>query len=172
MPIYALGDAEPTIDPTAWVHPDAVVIGDVTLAAQASVWPCAVLRGDFGQITIGARTSVQDGTIVHCGAEYPTHIGAGCVVGHNAYLEGCTIADEALIGSMATVLPLAVVGRGAVVAAGAVVTRGTEIPARARARGVPARIDRDAVRDGAYARGTQGYVELAERYARQLRRLD
>ena len=99
MPIYALGDVEPQIHPDAYVHPDAVIIGDVRLGAQASVWPCAVLRGDHGFIEVGGRTSVQDGTVVHTTEEWPTIIGSECVVGHNAHLEGCNVGDRCLIGS-------------------------------------------------------------------------
>ncbi len=97
MPLYALGERRPTIDPTAFVHPDAVVIGDVTIGPEASIWPTAVLRGDHGAIRVGAQTSVQDGTIVHCTGTLDTVIGDRCVVGHNVHLEGCTIADDCLI---------------------------------------------------------------------------
>jgi carbonic anhydrase/acetyltransferase-like protein (isoleucine patch superfamily) len=172
VPIYALGEHEPTIDATAWIHPEAVVIGNVTIGPEASVWPCAVLRGDFGSIEIGARTSVQDGTVIHCGADCPTLVGADCIVGHNAYLEGCTVEDQVLVGSMATVLPHCSVGRGAVIAAGAVLTRGTEVPARALARGVPAQIEAEAVEDGQWAFGSQHYVDMAQRYARELRQVE
>ena len=82
MPIYALGDRVPVIDPTAFVHPDAVIIGDVHIGSEASIWPTAVLRGDHGAIRVGAQTSVQDGTIVHCTSELDTVIGARCVIGH------------------------------------------------------------------------------------------
>src|SRR5688500_3815504 len=103
MAIYALGDVTPTIDPTAYVHPDAIVIGDVRLGPQASVWPCAVLRGDHGHITVGARTSVQDGSVLHTTEEWPTIVGADCVIGHLVHIEGATIADRVLIGSGSTV---------------------------------------------------------------------
>ena len=99
VPVYALHDDEPDIHETAYVAPDAVVIGRVTIGPEASVWPGAVLRGDHGTITVGARTSVQDGTVVHCTARHPTVIGADCVVGHNAHLEGCVVEDGCLIGS-------------------------------------------------------------------------
>jgi carbonic anhydrase/acetyltransferase-like protein (isoleucine patch superfamily) len=165
MPVYALGDQVPSIDPEAWVHPQAVVIGSVTLAAEVSIWPCAVLRGDFGPITIGARTSIQDGTVVHAN----TVVGRECVVGHNAYIEGCTIEDQAMIGSEATVLPRARVGRGAVVAAGAVVVRGADVPPLALARGVPAQIEPDAIEDGRWQAGVQRYVDLANRYRTEMR---
>jgi len=172
MPVYALGELVPAIDPGAWVHPDAVVIGAVTLGPGVSIWPCAVPRGDYGRIEIGPRTSIQDGTVVHTTPENPTIVGAECVVGHNAYIEGCTIEDEVLVGSLSAVLPLAVVGRGAVIAAGATVTRGTSVPARALARGVPARIEPDAVEPGRWAAGVQRYVDNAEWFRRELRRLD
>jgi carbonic anhydrase/acetyltransferase-like protein (isoleucine patch superfamily) len=169
MPIYALGDAVPAIDRAAWVHPDAVVIGSVTIGAEASVWPCAVLRGDFGRIEVGARSSVQDGTVLHTTPDSPTIVGRECVIGHNVYLEGCTIEDECLVGSMSSVLPGAVLRRGAVVAAGAVVTRGTEVPEHALALGVPAEIRAGAVEEGRWADGVQRYVDMARRYELELR---
>lgn len=168
MPVYALGEQVPRIHPEAWIHPQAVVIGDVSIEAEASVWPCAVLRGDFGPIAIGPRSSIQDGTVVHA----HTVVGRDCVVGHNAYIEGCTIEDEVLVGSEASVLPHATVGRGAVVAAGAVVVRGATVPARALARGVPAQIEEDAVEEGRWSAGVQRYVELARRYRVQLREIE
>ena len=90
MPIYALGERVPDLHPDAWVHPDAVIIGHVTLGAGSTVWPTAVLRGDHGEIRVGAGTSIQDGTVIHCTATLPTVIGDRCVVGHRAHLEGCT----------------------------------------------------------------------------------
>jgi carbonic anhydrase/acetyltransferase-like protein (isoleucine patch superfamily) len=167
MPVYALGDQIPEIDPDAWLHPQAVVIGSVSVAAEASIWPCAVLRGDFGPITIGARSSIQDGTVVHA----DTVVGRECVVGHNAYIEGCALHDEVLVGSEASVLPRAVVGRGAVIAAGAVVTRGAEVPAHALARGVPATFTEGAIEPGRWSAGVQRYVDLARRYRTELRQI-
>ncbi|HVA60478.1 MAG TPA: gamma carbonic anhydrase family protein [Mycobacteriales bacterium] len=171
MPIYALGDRSPTIDPTAFVHPDAVVIGAVTIAAQASIWPGSVLRGDYGRIEVGARTSIQDGTVVHATDDLPTRIGADCVVGHLAHLEGCTVEDGSLIGSGSVVLHRAVVRSGALVGAGAVVPNDTEVPTGAMALGVPARIRPDAVPAGIFDEAVRRYVENAERYRRELRRL-
>src|SRR5260370_41474934 len=111
----------PVIDPEAYVHPDAVVIGAVELAAGASVWPTAVLRGDHGVIKIGERTSIQDGTIVHTTHNWPTVIGADCVVGHRPHLEGSGVEDRCLIGPGSLVLNPARVRTGAVVAAAALV---------------------------------------------------
>lgn len=171
MTIYALGERVPDIHPDAYVHPDAVVIGTVVIGAQASIWPGAVLRGDYGEIRVGERTSVQDGTVVHATGRDATLIGADCVVGHNAHLEGCVVEDGSLIGSMSAVLNGAVVGAGALVAAGAVVPPGTVVPARALAAGVPAKIREDAVEVGAFAHGAAAYVANAARYATQLRRI-
>jgi carbonic anhydrase/acetyltransferase-like protein (isoleucine patch superfamily) len=172
MALYALGDLEPTVHPTAFVHPDATVIGRVSLGQDVSVWPGAVLRGDYGEITVGARTSVQDGAVLHATEELSTLIGAGCVIGHSAHLEGCTVEDDCLIGSGSVVLHRVVVRSGALVGAGAVVSPGTEVPSRAMALGVPARIRPDAVTAGSFADSVQRYVANAERYRKELRRLD
>src|SRR5665213_2219299 len=96
MPIYRLGDLVPQIHPEAFVHPEAVLIGNVTIGSESTVWPGAVLRGDFGTITVGERSSVQDGTVIHAGPGFPTVVGDGCVIGHLAHLEGCTMEDESL----------------------------------------------------------------------------
>ena len=169
MPIYALGDRVPQIDPDAFVHPDAVVIGDVRIGAQSSVWPGAVLRGDYGTIIVGERTSIQDGTVVHAVAEYPTVIGSDCVVGHIAHLEGCIVHDGALIGSGSVVLHEVHVHTGATVAAGAVVRNRTEVPERALAVGVPASIKPEASDVQAIADGAALYVANARRYKEALR---
>jgi carbonic anhydrase/acetyltransferase-like protein (isoleucine patch superfamily) len=170
--IYALGDDVPHVDPSAYVHPEAVVVGRVRIGPEASVWPAAVLRGDFGDIVVGARTSVQDGTVVHAGAQYATVIGAECVVGHNAYLEGCVVEDGCLVGSMASVLPRARLGAGCVIGAGAVVVGGTSVPARALAVGVPAKVVEDGAAAHDYAAGVQRYVDNARRWRDELRRVD
>lgn len=172
MPLYAIGDREPTIDPAAFVHPDAVIIGDVTVGPESTVWPGAVLRGDHGSIRVGARTSIQDGAVVHCTSELDTVIGDDCTVGHRAHLEGCTVEDECLIGSGSVVLHRVVVRTGALVGAAALVTNGTEVPAGAMALGVPAKIRPDAVPAGANLRSAAVYVHNAHWYNAQLRRLD
>ena len=172
MSVYALGDLVPEIDPGAWIHPEAVIIGNVSVADEASIWPAAVLRGDFGRIEVGPRSSVQDGTVIHAGMDYPTVIGRECVIGHNAYLEGCTIEDEALVGSMASILPRSVLGKGCIIGAGAVVTERTEVPAGALAVGVPAEIREGEVAEGRWSAGVQRYVDLAARYGREMRRVD
>jgi carbonic anhydrase/acetyltransferase-like protein (isoleucine patch superfamily) len=172
MPIYALGEQIPQIDATAFVHPDAVVIGAVSIGAQASIWPCAVLRGDRGKIHIGPETSVQDGAIVHCSATHDTTVGARCVIGHAAHLEGCTVHDDTLIGSGAIVLSGVQVGPIALVGAGAMVPPNRVIPAHARALGVPATIAENMVTRGDISPMVDTYVKNAHWYAAELRRLD
>lgn len=169
MPIYALGDAEPTIDPLAFVHPDAVVIGNVTIGPEASVWPTAVLRGDHGKITVGAQTSVQDGTIVHCTSVLDTTIGERCTVGHNVHLEGCVIEDDCLIGSGSVVLHEAVVRSGALVGANALVPNSMEVPGKAMALGVPAKIKEDAVNPELLKYAYEVYVHNSHWYRKDLR---
>ncbi len=172
MTLWALGDLEPDIDPSAYIHPDAVVIGAVRLGERASVWPTAVLRGDIGRIDIGARTSIQDGTIVHTTEHWPTLIGADCVVGHNVHLEGCTVEDGCLIGSGAVVLNRAVVRGGAIVGAQALVTEDMQVPAGHMALGVPARV-RPAPPQATewIAEAVAFYLANAKRYAAELRRI-
>jgi len=172
MPIYALDDAAPTIHPEAFVHPDAVIIGDVTIGALSSIWPCAVLRADSNRIVIGQRTSIQDGVVVHCTSELPTLVGDDCTVGHNAHLEGCTVRDGALVGSGSLVLHRVMVGSGALVAAGAVCTAGLQIPEGALAVGVPARIKDGAADPDTIAYSQRTYVGNAQRYPGSMRRID
>lgn len=172
MAIYALGDLVPEIDPTAYVHPDATVIGDVRIGPQASIWPHAVLRGDYGSITIGARTNIQDGSVIHTTPWSPTTVGDGVVVGHLVHLEGCTIQDGALVGSGSVVLHRAVVETGALVGAGAVVPGGTVVPARSMALGIPVKIRPEAVNPDEIRQAMESYVQRADRYRNDLRRLD
>ena len=172
MPIYALDDRVPTIHPDAYVHPDAVVIGDVRIGALSSIWPGAVLRGDYGTIVVGERTSIQDGAVVHAVAEFPTVVGSDCVIGHIAHLEGCVIHDRALVGSGSVVLHHAHVHSGATVAAGCVVTNNGVVPENALAVGVPATIKENASNPAMITGGAAIYVENAKRYKGSLRRLD
>jgi carbonic anhydrase/acetyltransferase-like protein (isoleucine patch superfamily) len=172
MAVYALGDSEPTIDSSAFVHPDAVIIGSVTIGALSSIWPGAVLRGDGGEIRIGERTSVQDNAVLHTTPEWPTVVGSGCVLGHLIHLEGCTVEDDVLIGNAAMVLHRSVIRRGAIVAANSVVLNDIDVPAGALAAGSPAvikpgRADIELIRNSAAA-----YVERIEQYRTSLRRLD
>ena len=172
MPVYALGERRPTIHPSAFIHPDAVVIGDVTIGPESSIWPTAVLRGDVGSIVIGSQTSVQDGTIVHCTRSLNTVIGDRCVIGHNAHLEGCTIHDDSLVGSGSTVLHRAEVGPHALVGANALVGNNKVVPPNARALGVPATITPDVVADDEFADAVAGYVRNVHWYCAELKKLD
>ncbi len=173
MAIYALGELVPDIDPTAFVHPDATVIGDVVIGPESSVWPQAVLRGDYGRITVGARTSIQDGSVIHSTLIYPTVIGDDCVIGHLVHMECCTIGNGALIGSGSIVLHRAVVEDEALVGAAALVPNDMRVPSRAQALGVPAKLKLDAVEPEMMIRlGARQYVENGARYRAGLRRID
>ncbi|MGI9053408.1 MAG: gamma carbonic anhydrase family protein [Ilumatobacteraceae bacterium] len=172
MPIYALGDQVPDIDPSAYIHPDAVVIGAVRIGAESSVWPGAVLRGDDGQIVIGRRSSIQDGTVLHTAPDDPTIVGDECVIGHIVHLEGCVIEDRSMVANGAIVLHRSVVGTGAVVAANSVVLSDVDIPPGALAVGAPATIKPGRARPDDIAEGVRNYVARAARYRAELRRID
>ncbi|MEP6991232.1 MAG: gamma carbonic anhydrase family protein [bacterium] len=133
---------QPTIHATAYVHPAAHVIGDVTLGAHVSVWPTAVLRGDTAAITVGADSNVQDGAVLHVDAGVPCTVGSRVAIGHRAVVHGATVADDCLIGMGAILLNGVVVGTGSIVGAGAVCREGMVIPPGSLALGVPARIVR------------------------------
>jgi carbonic anhydrase/acetyltransferase-like protein (isoleucine patch superfamily) len=172
MPIYEIDGTAPRIDPEAYVHPDAVVIGNVTIGAESTIWPGAVLRGDYGTIVVGARTSVQDGSVVHATADCATIIGDGCVIGHLAHLEGCLLENDCLVGSGSVVLHRAVVGHGATVGANAVVTNDMRVAAGALAVGVPA-IIKEGRSNVALNQGSAAlYVANGKRYKASLVRLD
>lgn len=171
MPLYAIGDRTPSIDPTAFVHPDAVVIGSVVVGPESSIWPGAVLRGDSGRVVVGAQTSIQDGSVIHCTSEQDTVVGDRCVIGHRVHLEGCTIEDDSLVGSGSVVLHGAVVRSGGFVAAQALVTPGTQVPSGAIAMGVPARVRLDAAPTEMIASSVQTYVANAHWYNAELRRI-
>jgi carbonic anhydrase/acetyltransferase-like protein (isoleucine patch superfamily) len=172
VPIYALGEQVPVIDGSAFVHPDAVVIGAVHIGAHSSVWPSAVLRGDDGEIRIGARTSVQDGSVLHTTPEDPTVVGDECVIGHLVHLEACTVHDRAMVANGAIVLHRVVVGTGAVVGANAVVLNDTDVPPGALAVGAPAVIKPGRARLDDILHGVDTYVARAARFAADLRRVD
>ncbi|MDJ0277387.1 gamma carbonic anhydrase family protein [Sphingomonas sp. 2R-10] len=139
MPIHALADTAPDLDPDSWVAPSADLIGAVRLGAGASVWFGAVVRADNGPIAIGARSNVQDGAILHSDPGAPLTLGEDCTIGHRAVLHGCTIGDRVLIGMGATVLNHAVIADDCVVGAGALVTEGKTFPPGSLIVGAPAR---------------------------------
>jgi carbonic anhydrase/acetyltransferase-like protein (isoleucine patch superfamily) len=151
-----------------YIHPSAVVLGEVVLGADVSVWPCAVLRGDSDRIEVGAGSNVQDGAVVHVDPGFPCRIGARVTVGHRAVVHGATVEDEALIGMGAVILNGAVIGAGSIVGAGAVVREGMQVPPDSLVLGVPAKVVR-AVSAAERARSVDGaarYVERAARYGR------
>jgi carbonic anhydrase/acetyltransferase-like protein (isoleucine patch superfamily) len=172
MALYALGAIVPRIDPDAFVHPEATIIGNVVVGPGATIWPQAVLRGDQSGITIGARTSVQDGAVLHCTRELETVVGADCTIGHLAHLEGCTVEDGALVGTGSIVLHRAIIRTGALVGAGAVVPNGMEVPGGAMALGVPAKLRLDALKPEQITFPAQEYQRNWARYRSELRRID
>ncbi len=172
MALYALGELAPTISSDAFVHPDCVIIGDVRIGANASVWPGAVLRGDGGHIVIGDGTSVQDNAVLHTTPEWPTVVGRDCVLGHGVHLEGCTLEDEVLIGNHAQVLHRAIIHSGAVVAANSVVLPDLDVPSGALAVGSPAEIKHGRARMDDIRHGAASYRARIEVYRTGLRRLD
>ena len=157
----------PRIARTVFLAETCAVIGDVEIGDESSVWYSTVLRGDVMSIRIGARTSLQDGTVVHVTSErLGTEVGNDCTIGHAAILHGCTIEDSCLIGMGATILDGARIGRGSLVGAGALVTPGTEIPPESLVLGAPARVvrpvnhkEREQIE---YAAAV--YIELTRRY--------
>lgn len=138
MAIHTLNGKTPALADDVFVAPGAVIIGDVTIGAGASVWCNAVIRGDAAPITIGAGTNIQDGAVVHADPDAPCCIGDGVTVGHAAIVHGCTVGDHSLIGMHATVLNNAVIGAESLVAANALVRERSTFPARALIAGLPA----------------------------------
>lgn len=136
MPLYQLDSKSPHIDPSAWVFENAIIIGDVTIGARASIWPGVTIRGDNAPIVIGQGTNIQESSVLHVDADAPLTIGSGVTVGHQAMLHGCTIEAGALIGMQAIVLNHAVIGQDCLIGAGAIVPEGKIIPARSLVIGV------------------------------------
>ncbi|MGW6306960.1 gamma carbonic anhydrase family protein [Streptomyces niveus] len=164
--IAGVGGKEPVIDPTAFVAPTAVVLGEVTMAAGSSVWYHTVLRADGGPIVIGADTNIQDNCTVHVDLGSPVTIGARVSVGHNAVLHGCTVEDDVLVGMGAAVLNGAHIGTGSLVAAQALVPQGMRVPPGSLVAGVPAKVKRELTeeeREGIKLNAAV-YLELAKRH--------
>jgi carbonic anhydrase/acetyltransferase-like protein (isoleucine patch superfamily) len=166
--IERLGDAVPRIAADAWVHERATVIGDVSIGPGSSIWPGAVLRGDYGPIRVGARTSIQDNAVIHADAE-GTAIGDDCVVGHLAFVENAVVGDCCLVGVGAKLLPGTRMHTGSVAAAGAVLL-GIEVPTGHRAQGLPAVVVPTDRPGRAYVEeGARRYAEMAQRHRREAR---
>jgi carbonic anhydrase/acetyltransferase-like protein (isoleucine patch superfamily) len=156
----------PSIHPTAFVAPNAVVMGDVTLEEESSVWYTSVLRGDMAPIRIGPRTNLQDGTIVHVDEGVPCIIAGQVGVGHRVILHGCTVEEDCLIGMGSILLNGVRVGRGSVVAAGALLPEGMEVPAGSLVMGIPGKVVRpvDTVLARRIEETWRHYVENARRH--------
>jgi carbonic anhydrase/acetyltransferase-like protein (isoleucine patch superfamily) len=171
MPLYSIDELSPSVDATAWVAPSADLIGDVRLAARASVWFGAVIRADNTPILLGEETNFQDGAIGHSDPGAPLTIGDRVTVGHQAILHGCTVEDEALIGMGARILNGAVIGAQCIVGAGALVTEGKQFEPRSLIVGSPARAIRTLGEEqvAMLRLSAAHYAEKAERYARAMR---
>ena len=156
----------PYFHPTSFIHEHAIVIGDITLGARASVWPTAVLRGDGDVIVIGPDSNVQDGAILHVDAGIPVSIGARVTIGHRAIVHGAMIEDECLIGMGAIILNRAMIGTGSVIGAGAVVPEGMIVPPGSVVMGVPAKVVKptDAAMRQRIVKNAEAYVELQGRH--------
>lgn len=170
MPLYRLGEIAPRLADDAWVAPDAQVIGHVVLGEGASIWFNAVVRGDNEPITVGARSNIQDGSVLHSDPGSPLTIGEGVTVGHKVTLHGCTIGDNALIGIGAVILNRAVIGQNSIVGAGSLVPEGKTFPDGVLILGSPARVVRELTAEqvAGLRRSADHYVANAQRFARDL----
>jgi carbonic anhydrase/acetyltransferase-like protein (isoleucine patch superfamily) len=169
--IYALDGIAPQIAASAWVAPDANLIGRVVLEDEASVWFGATLRGDNEEIRVGRGSNLQENCVLHTDMGFPLVIGADCTIGHKAMLHGCTIGAGSLIGMGATILNGARIGRGCLIGAGALVTEGKEIPDGSLVMGSPGKVVR-VLDDEARARllkSAEGYRANARRFRDGLR---
>jgi len=161
-------DVEPTYDDTNYIADTAVLVGDVTLGRNASIWHQCTLRGDVNWIRVGANTNVQDNTVVHVThGTAPTDIGAGVTIGHGAIVHGCTVEDDVLVGMGATILDRAVIGRHSIVGARALVTKGTNIPPRSLVLGQPAEVVREVTDEevSGIEEGANNYLQYSAVHA-------
>ena len=173
MPIYQFGDWVPQIDPSAFVHETAVLIGQVRVGPNATIWPFATLRGDNEPITLGADSNCQEGCTLHADPGFALTVGQGVTVGHHVMLHGCTIGDDSLIGIQAVILNGAVIGRGCLVGAASLITEGKQIADGSLVLGSPGKVvrpleEREIERSRAIA---QSYVARGGRYKATLKRI-
>ena len=172
--IWELEGQGPEVHPTAWIAPEAQVIGRVRIGPRASVWFGAVLRGDNEWIELGEGSNIQELCVVHTDWGHPARIGAHCTIGHKAMIHGCTVGDGSLVGMSATILNGAAIGQGCLVGAAALVTEGKRFEDRSLLMGAPAKAVRSL--DPAAAEGlrrhAEHYAENAARFARGLRPVD
>src|SRR5438094_9852588 len=167
MPLYQLGSKKPKVHPTSIVAPNASIIGDVVIGPQTSIWPGAVLRGDYGKIRVGANCSLQDNVVVHCSSENAGIIGDGVTVAHSAIVHACRIGDECLIGAGSIIFDGARIGTHSIIGVGTVLLEGRTITPRSVAVGAPAMVMRRASdMDVRMIRGSyRAYVKMAQKYA-------
>ena len=166
MPAYAIGSKKPRIHQSAVLAPNCTIIGDVVIGPRTSIWPGAVLRGDYGYIRIGSDCSIQDNAVVHCSGENPAVVGNGVTIAHGAIVHACRIGDECLIGAGAIVFDGASVGKHSILGVGTVLLEGRKVPPRSVAVGSPAKIIRKAT-DGdvrAIKESFKAYVKMAQLY--------
>lgn len=173
MPIYRFGDDTPRIPQSAYISPEATVIGKVTLGERASVWPSAVIRGDDDMISVGDDTNIQDCAVLHVDPGCPMTIGANVTVGHQATLHGCTIGDGTLVGLQAIVYNKAIIGKDCLIAAGAIITEGKVFPDRSLIVGAPAKLHREVTeRDLEAMRvNVDAYVQRGQAFKTKLTRI-
>jgi carbonic anhydrase/acetyltransferase-like protein (isoleucine patch superfamily) len=174
MGIYRLGEHRPTVAESAWVAPNAAVIGQVTLGKRASVWFNATVRGDSEPIVIGDDSNIQDGAVLHTDEGVPLVVGEGVTVGHQAMLHGCVIGDGSLVGIQAVILNRAVIGRECLVGAGALVTEGKEFPDGSLILGAPAKVVRtlDAGERAQLRESAEHYARHQHYFRSELRPID
>ena len=174
MALYSLANRKPTLGHDAWIAPNAIVIGDVRLGDNASIWWSAVVRGDNDTITIGANSNIQDGSVLHADEGVPLTIGANVTVGHLVMLHGCTVGDESLIGIKSVILNKAVIGRHCIIGANSLIPEGKVIPDRSLVMGSPGKVVRQLSDEevALMRHAAQGYVENARRYRTELKQED
>lgn len=170
-PVFALDGVVPAIDARAFIAPTAAVIGDVTVGPETGIWFHCLVRGDLAPIRIGARTNIQDSTIIHVDFDAPAIIGDDVTVGHNAVIHACTIKNRGFVGIAATVLDGCVIEEGGMLAAGGLLTPGKVIGPNELWTGSPAKLRRvmDAEEQARFARNAEVYRELARRFRAGLR---
>ena len=156
----------PNVDESCQIHPTALLIGKVEISKDCSVWPYAVLRGDEETISVGERTNIQDGVIVHTDEGYPVRIGDDVTIGHGAIVHGCSIGDRCIIGIRSTILNGAIIGEGSIIGAGAVVTPGSVVPNNSMVLGIPGKVKKQDISfSGDAMENSRIYLELAKKHA-------
>jgi gamma-carbonic anhydrase len=166
MPAYPLGPKKPRIHRSALLAPNCTIIGDVIIGPRTSIWPGAVVRGDYGYIRIGSDCSIQDNAVLHCSGENPAIVGKGVTVAHGAIVHACRIGDECLIGAGAIIFDGATIGKHSILGVGSILLEGRKIPHRSVAVGAPAKVIRKTTTDDIriIRESYKAYVKMARRY--------